>query len=263
MSALHSCFGVGALVAPIIVAWLTLAGYQATQSYFVLAVLLVPIGAFTFALPSPSLKDRELIGRRADGARSAIFSLSLFLFLYVGAEVGFAGWIFTYATTTELGTTTAAAFLTSVFWGSLTAGRALMIPIAARLKPETILNTSLAGALLSLTTMLLGPHSLLMISAATVGLGLSMASIFPATLSFAGQRMKINGSVTGWLVVGSSMGATSIPLLIGQLLTVIGPRSTILVPALALLTAGALFAALQFRLIKSRAGRQSLPHGER
>jgi hypothetical protein len=30
--------------------------------------------------------------------------------------------------------------------------------------------------------------------------------------------MKITGNVTGWFVVGSSVGATTIPLIIGQLM---------------------------------------------
>ncbi len=53
---------------------------------------------------------------------------TLFFFLYVGAEVGFGGWIFTYAVALDLGSETAAAYLTSAFWGALTFGRLLTIP---------------------------------------------------------------------------------------------------------------------------------------
>ncbi len=162
MSAMHSCFGVGALLAPIIVAQLTLANVQAINSYFVIAIILLPVSLLLLGLPQveASGRDYSLEGDKPRGKQITIFALSLFLFLYVGAEVGFAGWIFTYAVTTKLGTAATAAYLTSLFWGSLTLGRALMIPVAARLKPETILTASLAGALLSFATMLFGPHSL-------------------------------------------------------------------------------------------------------
>jgi len=71
----------------------------------------------------------------------------------------------------------------------------------------------------------------------TIGLGFSMASIFPATLSLAGQRMQLSGQVTGWFIFGSSAGAMLIPLLIGQLFKFAGPRALLLVIAITLVAA--------------------------
>jgi FHS family Na+ dependent glucose MFS transporter 1 len=241
MNAMHSFFGVGALLAPIIVARLPFFGPQvSTKSYLLLAVVLLPIAVFTFKLPSPVLLNVESSAASPD-KKASVFWFALFLFLYVGAEVGFAGWIFTYTVTTNLGTVAAAAYLTSLFWGSLTLGRALAIPIVARAKPDAILVGSLLGAITSLALMLAWERSLVGISVGTAVLGLSMASIFPATLSFAGRRMRVTGRTTGWFVVGASLGATSIPLAIGQMLTLIGPRAVILLPAVALLLATAVF----------------------
>lgn len=247
MNAMHCCFGVGALIAPIIVAQITSRGGLATHSYFILAAALLPIAGLILRQPAPSGAVREeVVGQTNENP--LVFGLALFLLLYVGAEVGFAGWIFSYVITTRLGEIATAAYLTSLFWGSLTLGRALAIPIAARVKPETLLTGSLSGALLSLVLMLFIEHSMLGISIATAGLGLSMASIFPSTLSFAGRRMRISGRTTGWFVVGSSLGATSIPLAIGQLLNLIGPRAVILIPALTLLIAGAVFTVIKSKL---------------
>ena len=245
MSAMHSCFGIGALLAPIILAQLTRASFAATDTYFVLALLLLPVAVFTLRLPSLQASNHAQIeDSRGTKTRVVIFAISLFLFLYVGAEVGFAGWIFTYAVTTKLGTSVAAAYLVSLFWGSLTVGRVLMIPIAARLKPEFMLVTSLVGALLSLATRLIAASSLLVVSTATAGLGLSMASIFPATMSLASRRLKVTGSVTGWFVVGASLGATTIPWLIGQVFSERRPSIAIVLPALALGTASVLLMVL-------------------
>lgn len=251
MNAMHACFGVGALIAPLIVAQLTLSGHAATQTYFVLAVLLLPIAGFTFRQRSPHAPEGHRVDTAESKTRFTMFSLVLFLFLYVGAEVGFAGWIFTYAVATSLGSVAAAAYLTSLFWGSLTLGRILMVPLAARVKPESILAVSLAAAVLSLLLMMVGSNSLLVISLTTVGLGISVASIFPATLSFAGLHMTVSGRVTGWFIVGSSMGATLIPLAIGQLLARFGPYSIIVVPALALFFAGCVFALLRGQLYRT------------
>ena len=239
MSAMHSCFGVGALLAPLIIAQLTVASFRTIDSYFVLAMVLLPVSVFILSQPNVKRLNRDpsLKKGRSRSARKTMFALSLFFFLYVGAEVGFAGWIFTYSVTTKLGTTMTAAYLTSLFWGSLTVGRALMIPVAARVKPEAILMVSLVGALVSLATMLTASLSLPVISGATMALGFSMASIFPATMSLAGRRMTLTGSVTGWFVVGASLGATTIPWLIGQVFSERRPTMAIVLPALALSTA--------------------------
>lgn len=247
MNGLHSCFGVGALIAPIIVARLHFFGQQvSTQSYLLLAIVLLAVAVFVVRLPSPA---PGVVNHSAasDDRKASVLWLSLFLFLYVGAEVGFAGWIFSYTVITGLGTTAGAAYLTSLFWGSLTLGRAVSIPITARVEPDAVLFGSLVGAIVSLMVMLVFHYSLFGVSVGTAALGLSMASIFPSTLSLATRRLKVTGRITGWFVVGSSLGATSIPLAIGQTLNSIGPRSVILLPALALLLGGVVLAVLKFQ----------------
>lgn len=216
MNAMHSFFGVGALVAPIVVAQTTIFNYSASRSYFVFALLLLPLAAYTIRLPSPV----ALVAQKQEGPSTTnsrlMFLVALFLCLYVGAEVGFASWIFTYAVEFKVSEPATAAFLTSLFWGSLTIGRVFTIPLVARLRPHSILVGSLLGCLFSLALMLLTPRSFGAILIGTVGLGLSMASIFPTTLTFAGRRMKMSGRMTGWLVLSSSAGSMLIPFLIGQ-----------------------------------------------
>jgi FHS family Na+ dependent glucose MFS transporter 1 len=150
--------------------------------------------------------------------------IGIFFLLYVGAEVGFGGWIFTYVITLDLMNETLAAYVTSAFWGALTIGRLLSIPLAARFRPVVILFNSLAGSLLSMGIMLLWSNSSVAIWVGTFGLGVSMASIFPTMLSFSGRHMTITGQVTGWFFVGASLGGMSLPWLIGQFFESIGPH---------------------------------------
>ncbi len=244
MNAMHSFFGVGALVAPIVVAQTALFNYPATHSYFVLALLILPIAAYTLPLRSPvrAAAAKHEVSPLAN-TRLA-FLITFFLFLYVGAEVGFAGWIFTYATELKLGVASTAAYLTSLFWGSLTLGRMLTIPLAVRFRPRSILMVSLGGCLLSLGLMLVRPGSFAAVLIGTICLGLSMASIFPITLSFAGSRMKMTGRVTGWFIVASSAGAMLIPLVIGQAFRSVGPRVVMIVTTITLLAAVGVLACM-------------------
>lgn len=244
MNAMHSFFGLGALIAPLIVAQTVLFKLPATHSYFVLALLLLPVAAFTLRSPGPVSTASEKHDEPARANTRLVFLIAAFLFLYVGAEVSFAGWIFTYAIKLNLGSASAAAYLASLFWGSLTLGRMLAIPVAARLKPRSILMSSLAGCLLSLAVMLLGPGSFAATLVGTAGLGLSMASIFPTTLSFAGNRMELTGRVTGWFVFAASVGSMLIPLGIGQTIQALGPRVVIFVTTVTILAAVGVLAAV-------------------
>ena len=245
MNAMHSLFGVGALVAPLIVAQTVSFRLPATHSYLLLALLLIPVSLVFLRLPSPIPTARIVTGGSAAARPQQVFLVGLFFFLYVGAEVGFAGWIYTYATTLRLSDASTAAYLTSLFWGALTLGRMLTIPVVARMSPESVLVISLAGCLISLALILARPSSLTAVFAGTFCLGVSMAPIFPTTLSLAGRRMRLTGHVTGWFIVGASAGSMLIPLLIGQAFSAIGPRFVIVITTSALAIA---FGVLVFML---------------
>ena len=237
MNALHSFFGVGALIAPLVVALFVSFNLTATHSYFALSLVILPVSLLMLRLPGP-VRNVEKIQEQTSTENTRIVALiALFLFLYVGAEVGFAGWIFTYATQLRLADASAAAYLTSLVWASLTLGRILTIPVAARFDSDKILGFSLAGCILSLAILLLRAESFGAVLLGTTGLGLSMASIFPTTLSFAGKRVRMTGRITGWFVCGASAGSMLVPLVIGQAFQAVGPSVVILVTLATLLVA--------------------------
>jgi FHS family Na+ dependent glucose MFS transporter 1 len=235
MNAMHSLFGVGALVAPLLVAQAVSFKLPATCSYFFLALLIVPVSLTFLRLPSPTA--RVVSGEPVTSKSQQVFLIGLFLFLYVGSEIGFAGWIFTYATKLQLSDTTRAAHLTSLFWGGLTLGRIFTVPIAARIRAEFLLVGSLTGCLIGLGLVFAGSSTFAFVLAGTCCLGVSMAPIFPTTLSLTARSMNLTGRVTGWFIVASSAGAMVIPLLIGQAFAVIGPQSLIVVTASTIATA--------------------------
>jgi fucose permease len=60
-------------------------------------------------------------------------------------------------------------------------------------------------------------------------MGLSIASLFPTSINFAGRNMHITGKVTSWFLVGSSVGSMFFPWLIGQFFESRGPTVMILI----------------------------------
>jgi FHS family Na+ dependent glucose MFS transporter 1 len=224
MNGLHFFFGLGAFLSPIIIAQTVVMSGDITWAYWTLSFLILPVVVWIFFLSSPVPQKVSDDQRKGQINYPLVVLIGIFFLLYVGAEVGFGGWIFTYIITLDLMNETLAAYVTSAFWGALTVGRLLSIPLAARFRTVVILFSSLAGCLLSIGVMLLWSNSLIAIWAGTFGLGLSMASIFPTMLSFSGRRMTITGQVTGWFFVGASLGGMSLPWLIGQFLESIGPH---------------------------------------
>jgi FHS family Na+ dependent glucose MFS transporter 1 len=195
-----------------------------TWAYWVLALLVAPVALWLLRLPSPPAQTVSKDGPVGQVNHRLVALIVLFFFLYVGAEVAFGGWIYTYAVGLKITTEAAAAYLTSAFWGALTVGRLLAIPIAARVRPRYILLGDLVGCLVSIGLILVWPGSLAAVWLGTIGVGLSMASIFPTTISLAERRMTVTGQVTGWFFVGASAGGMLLPWLIGQMFESVGPQ---------------------------------------
>jgi fucose permease len=259
MNGLHFFFGVGAFLAPVIIAQVIARSSGANlAAYWVLALLVLPVGVGLLRIASPPSEAEDNAEGKAEGKRHSsngtllIIMIAAFFFLYTGAEGGFGDWIATYTETLGLGTAEVAAYLTSAFWGALTVGRLLSIPLAMRFRPSILLFVDLAGCVISLALILLWPGSLTIAWVAACGMGLSMASAFPTMISFAERRMTITGQVTSYFFVGASTGGMAIPWLIGQLFEPVGPRITMVILLADILIALALFSVLKFKVDGSR-----------
>ncbi len=169
-------------------------------------------------------------------------AIGAFYFFYSGVEISFGNWIYTFATKTGLADELVANYLTSAFWGSFTCGRLLTIPLAATLHPGRLLWLCLISAAVAMLPMLIAPQSATAIWAGSILLGLTIAAIFPATLSFAERFMAIKGGVMRVFYTGVSMGSTFTPWLIGQLFESVSPYCMLIAVGGSLLLSIAAFA---------------------
>ncbi len=224
MNGLHFFFGVGSLIAPLLLAQVLLRTNDIHWMYYFFAIACVPMMIWMWLLPEPHHSTQQ--DNQANTAFPVIpVTLIVILFLlYVGLELGFGNWVYTYAITLNLGTEVTAAYLTSVFWGSFTFGRLLGVWISTRMKAHLIIVMDLVGCVISTVIIMLWKESSLALWLGTFGLGLSMASIFPSIMMLAGERMQISGSITGWFLVGSGAGSMLVPWLLGQIFTYTGPQ---------------------------------------
>jgi len=224
MTAGHFFFGTGGLLTPVLVTYLAQISGGIYWSYWALALLVLPVALWVFSQPNPTRTvERMESGQPVRINRTLVFLVTLFLFLYVGVESSFGGWIFTYARTLKMGDDTLISYLNSTFYAAFTVGCLIATPLAMRFRPRHILLGDLLGCLTGLIVILMQPESLVALWIGTLIAGLAIASVFPVTLGFAERRLAITGSVTGWFFAGAGAGGMLLPWLIGQLFEVVGP----------------------------------------
>lgn len=234
MQAMHFCFALGAVLAPLAVEACTrLAGDPDTfDTAFYLMGGTIALASLPLALtrgPSPpkagsenaaSADDVKIDAIASRGAISSIVWLvggsGLCLLFYVGAEVASGGFVYAYARE-YLGMDAAAAHaLNSTYWGGLAAGRLLAIPLATRLRPAMMLVSDLAGALIASVLMLTltprgVPGGAPLAWIAFGALGLAHASIYPTIITHAERCMRVTGRIASIFVVSGAIGEAALP----------------------------------------------------
>ncbi|KAK5617340.1 Sodium-dependent glucose transporter 1 [Crenichthys baileyi] len=146
-----------------------------------------------------------------------VILLFFFFFAYVGAEVAYGSFIFTFAKDYAQMPQTHAAGLNSLFWGTFAATRGFAIFFAACLYPGTMILLCLVGTIISSLLLCLFNHNV----ALWVGTGLygaSMATTFPSGISWLEQYTTVTGHTAAAFVVGAALGEMVLPGLVGYLL---------------------------------------------
>ncbi len=225
MNGLHASFGLGAFVAPLIVAGVLKSTADIYWVYWIFAIAAFPIAFFVWSLPSPQARAVPEEHKDAAFPILPVAVIVLCFALYVGAEAGYGNLIYAYAFKRGLSTEITANYLTSAFWGFFTLGRLVAIWISTRARPLTILYMDFAGCIVSVSLVILFKDSASMLWVGSILLGISLASIFPTFITLAEERMHVTGSITGWFLVGGGAGGMILPVLIGNAFERIGPNA--------------------------------------
>jgi FHS family Na+ dependent glucose MFS transporter 1 len=232
MNALHFFFGLGAFLSPLLVAQVVgvAGGYR--YAYWALAAIAAVAGLRMLTMsgsphPSQAHSKDTIQNPRGPIPYALVISSMLFLFFYVGAEITFGGWVYTYAVTLNLASAAGAAYLTSAFWAAFTVGRLISIPAATRFTPKQVILTALIGCLsiLALGIIFSGSSATLWLMA--IGLGFCMAPIWPTGFTLAGQSIAMTGRITGVILLGDSLGGMVLPTVVGKVIEGSGPRSMV------------------------------------
>ena len=253
MNGMHLFFGLGSLLSPLIVAQVVgvAGGYH--WAFWILAGLAALAGLRMLTMPGSPQPVNAQTEQAAGKVRGVvpvplIISAMLFLFFYVGAEITFGGWIYTYATTLHLASLAGAAYLNSAYWAAFTLGRLLSIPAALRFKPKQVLMAALPASLLVLVVGMVFSHSSVALWVMAIGLGFCIAPVWPTGFTLAGQSIDLTGRLTSIILLGDSLGVMVLPSAVGWVIESSSPRALVFLIAGSLaLSLAAVFAMLRLR----------------
>ncbi len=265
MNGLHFCFGLGAFLSPLLVAQVieTPGAYRAV--FVGLAALSVVAGVRMATMGgSPQAAAPEEGAPGPARSRNAVpylvvWTAALFLFFYVGAEIAFGNWVFTYAVELRLAPAAQAAYLTSGFWLTFTVGRLLSVPLAARWAPRRVIAWALFGCVLCVGLVSILPGSLALLWLAALGLGMCMAPVYPSGFTLAVQGIRLSARASSIILLGDSIGGMILPWLVGVVLKAAGPRAMVHLVLGSLVCDLAAFAGLLWA--RGRAVEQPRPAG--
>ncbi|KAI9517071.1 hypothetical protein NQZ68_008326 [Dissostichus eleginoides] len=193
-------------------------------AYIVIGSFIFLISFLFFILYCRSSSSREK-ARKTSGEplvakhhMALIALLFFFFFAYVGAEVAYGSFIFTFAKDYAHMHQSQAAGLNSLFWAAFAACRGLAIFFAACMYPGTMILLSLVGSTLSSLLLCLFSREQVAVWACTGLYGASMATIFPSGISWLEQYTTVTGNTAAVFVVGAALGEMVLPAIVGFLL---------------------------------------------
>jgi FHS family Na+ dependent glucose MFS transporter 1 len=258
MNAMHFFFGLGAFLSPFIVARLVSNPLGYRLAYWGVGVFAVLVGLRMFFLPGSPTQHHAHNSEDSTPVPVSyplVIASAFFLFFYVGAEITYSGWIFTYATTLQITNAAGAAYLTSGFWLSFTIGRLISIPVSTRLHPRNIITAGLAGCLIILILLILMPSSTIFLWIATIILGFCMAPLWPTGYTLAGQSIKLTARLSAIILTGDSLGGMLLPWFVGLAIDFAGAKS--MVP---FVFASMVFNLITFFIVLHLAGKSNTAH---
>lgn len=216
LTAMFFFAGLGSIFSPLIVSFFDRVPYGGVFSYLIIGLLLIPGIILAWRSPSPKIRSRTVEESAAPLPIFSFVAFAILFLLYVGAEVSFGGWIHTFITSSALGDMRTASLFNTAFWVAITVGRLLMIPLAIKFTPRRLVLACLLGAIGSISLVLIFPGSITAAWIMILGVGLSIASLFPITFAITERMIQITGTRNGILWAVGSAGGIILPWFVGM-----------------------------------------------
>ncbi|XP_002918255.2 major facilitator superfamily domain-containing protein 4A [Ailuropoda melanoleuca] len=195
--------------------------------------------------PHPGHEDLFSCCQRKNfkGAPSSFFAIhvtaALVLFMTDGMTGEYSAFVYSYAVEKPLSVGhKVAGYLPSLFWGFITLGRLISIPISSKVKPATMVFINVVGVVMTFLVLLVFSYNVAFLFVGTASLGLFLSSTFPSMLAYTEDILQYKGCATTVLVTGAGIGEMVLQMLVGSVFQAQGSYS--------FLVCGVIFGCLAF-----------------
>jgi len=243
MNNLHSTFGFGALIGPLLLSLALQTLHEPTWAFavgtviaFLTFFLLLPQRVPTLAQRSKGIEEKQaqrVITRRVL-VQAALWLMALQMFLYVGAEVSFGDWITTAISQGAVVSLVIAAPAATLFWLGLTIGRLLGAQALKHglLSETRLLYISFIGGGMAGLLIAAFPNVLWLGFGVSLLVGLFFGPIFPSIMTIASRRFVYAlDTVSSVLFFSAGASGIVIPVMVGVLIARAGIGWGMAVPA--------------------------------
>ncbi|XP_053562590.1 major facilitator superfamily domain-containing protein 4A isoform X2 [Bombina bombina] len=151
---------------------------------------------------------------------------AVILFMTDGLAGEFSGFVYSYAVDQPLYLAhKTAGYLPSLFWGFITLGRLISIPVSYKVAPRTMIFINLTGVTATFLFLLMTQFSTVSLFIGTSLLGLFLSSVFPSMLAYTEHILSYKGCATTILVTGAALGEMVLQILVGTVMQTQGSYS--------------------------------------
>jgi len=225
----HFVFGFGALVGPAVVNAFRCAGFEGSTAWMGTGVCLMPccigFGVLCF-LPHPDMiKEEE--GAASPWTRAVVLS-AVFLFMYVGNEVTYGGFI-TIFLEMHLGINSeAATTMASLYWGMLSLGRLVATAVTSHINHTKYLVAHLVAGIVAVSVLggvSTNPALVTMnglgwwagVVVPTAAVGFAFAPLFPGAMLVTEELLggAMSGRAASLIVTAAACGEAFFPIVTG------------------------------------------------
>lgn len=237
----HSSYGIGALVGPLLLSLFLQVLNEAFWAYFVGTVVGFAAMLLLLRQAVPSLPTQNEIRRQQHPSHSLsvfrqvlLWLMALQIALYVGAEIGFGNWIVTAVSQSAAINLSLAAPAATAFFLGLTIGRLLGAQVLKRdlLSENRLLYLCILGGCLTGLLVAAFPGQIAVSFGASALVGLFYGPFFPGIMAMASRQfVHALGIVSSVMLVSTGAAAMVLPALMGVLIPYIGINWVLVIPA--------------------------------
>jgi len=215
---MHSSFGVGGVMTPIIVlAALTWSPIGWRTMPIISTVGLAILMLFYLKMnipPAPPIKaeDGSVVSSPFKNIR--LYILTGLIMFYMAVESTITSWMVSYLQGSGIVAPWVSQYFMTIYWGLMIVGRMIGLRLVKRMTTEMMLLITSAGMLIFYGLFVMSESSL-MLAISVVLLGLFMAPIYPMCTANVRESVGMTGKVSSVMSVGESTICALTPPLVG------------------------------------------------